>query len=306
VTARPDTVALDSGRVVRVVEEVTSSAPLSLRFWDWALDRPVRDGLVVRAQPASGGPITTARPSSSGVYGFVSLPTTGDAERGPVDHFPAVPDDYVVGVEDPRGRYVAMCLLLSAPVGGIQPAPGTLPPVDGQVPTLPGFAVFSAPSRPMPSGCLALRADLRDADRPVTGNPGVFQPAGHALVSVEVGAETWWGVADHTGRLLVVIPAPTMGPPAVGAGPRDLSEQSWPVEVRVHYERLADPVGGSAAFAFPGVPDFAGIADQAEATARFAGQAFTASTTVTLAFGVDQVIRTPQRSDLLVKAPAQP
>ena len=305
-TARPDTVVLDSGRVVHVVEEVTSSAPLGLRFWDWALDRPVRDGLLVRAQPASGGPVTAARPSSSGVYGFVSLPTTGDAERGPIERFPGVPDDYVVGVEDTHGRYVAMCLRLSAPVAGIQPAPGTLPPVDGQVPTVPGFGVFSASSRPVPAGCLALRADLRDADRPVTGQPDVFQPAGHALVSVEVGTESWWGVSDDTGGLLVVIPTPTMTPPAVGAGPLDLSEQGWEGTIRVHYERLADPSGGAAELPFPGVPDFAGIADQAAATAWFAGPDFTATATVTLAYGADQVVRTPQRSDLLVKAPAQP
>lgn len=297
-TARPDTVLMDSGRQVRVVEEITTSAPLGVRFWDWAVDRPVREGLLVRARPASGGRLATARPSSSGVYGFLTLPTTREAERGSIENF-GVPDDYVVGVWDAAGRYVPMCLTVAAPVAGVQPAPGTLPPVDGTSPSLPGFALFSAVTRPVPAGQLAVRLELRDADREAVGSPGSFDPAAHALVSVTVEGETWYGVSDAQGRVLLVAPTPTMAVPTAGGGPLDLNAQRWDVELRIHYDRLTRE-------AFPGIPDFADIADQPDATAKFTDTGFSVSHTAVLAYGEELAVTSPQRSDLLVKAPAHP
>lgn len=295
-SARPGRVPVDGRRVVDVAEELTTSAPLGVRFWDWALDRPVRDGLVVTAHPHGGGPSTTARPSSSGVYGFLSLPTTGAAERGPVAAFTDTPDAYVLQVSDASGRYVPMTLVVSAPVAGVQPAPGTLPEVDGESPALPGFPVFAAATRTVPPGHLGVRAELRDADRPVPGSADVFAAASHALVAVTVGGATWYGVSDAGGRVLVIVPAPTMAGPANGDGPLDLADRSWEVEVEIHYERLTGA----------GVPAFADIADQPTATARFADAAWTESHTFEKTYGDDLVVRSPQRSDLLVKAPAQP
>lgn len=297
-TTRPDTVLLDSGRQVRVVEEITSSAPLGVRFWDWAVDRPVRDGLLVRARPAGGGPLATARPSRSGVYGFLNLPTTREAERGSIDDF-GVPGDYVVGVWDAAGRYVPMCLTVAAPVAGVQPVPGALPPVDGTSPSLPGFALFSAATRPVPAGQLAVRFELGDADREVVGSPGSFDPAAHALVSATVEGETWYGVSDAQGRVLLVAPTPTMAAPTAGGGPLDLNGQRWDVELRIRYDRLTREE-------FPGVPDFAAIAAQADAAAKFTDVGFTASHTARLAYGEELAVTSPQRSDLLVKAPAHP
>ncbi len=307
-TVRPDPVLLDSGHQVDVLEELATSAPLGVRFWDWAMDRPVREGLLVRARPEAGGPVTTARPSSTGVYGFVSLPTTRDAERGSIDNFPSNPGTYLLGVSDTLGRYVAMSLSVAAPVAGVQPAPGTLPEVDGVSPSLPGFYLFASATRRVPPGYLAVRLDLSDAQRPVTGAAaGTFAPAAHALVEVAVvapgGDQTWYGVSDDRGRALVLAPAPPMAVPADGAGPLDLSGQQWSVRVRVHYERLTEQL---TAGDFPGVPDFADLADQADATANFAGAAYTPSTTETITYGEELVVNSPQRSDLLVKAPAHP
>jgi hypothetical protein len=291
-TARPNPVLLDSGWQVRVVDEVTASAPLGVRFWDWALSRPVREGLVVRARPRNGGPITTARPSSSGVYGFLSLPTTREAERGALEEFPA-PAAYALGVWDTLGRYVPMRISVSAPVAGVQPAPNTLPPVDGSSPDIPGFYLFAAATRPVPPGYLAVRLDLRDEELPVAGVEDTFQPARHVLVEATVEGETSYGVSDADGRVLVLAPTPPMAPPADGTGPSDLSARRWDVELRLNYERLA-------AEEFPGVPDFADIADQAEATATYPGGE-AASTTATVTYGEDLVVTSPQRSDLLVK-----
>ena len=291
-TARPDLVTLDSGRQVDVVEELTTSAPLGVRFWDWALDRPVRDGLLVRARPRAGGPVTTARPSSSGVYGFLTLPTTRGAEHGPVDEFTVHPEEYVLGVWDTFGRYVPMALTVAAPVAGVQPAPGTLPEVDGESPALPGFPLFAAATRTVPPGYPALRTDLCDQDLP---NPRVaddFGPAAHALVEVALAGETWFGLSDARGRALLIMPAPTM------TALTEMGDSSWEVEIRVHYERLV-------AEEFPGVPDFVDIAAQPDARAKYAG-ALALSTTAALTYGEELVVTTPQRSDLLVKAPAQP
>ena len=97
------------------------SAPLGLRFWDWALDQPVREGLVVRARPAAGGPVTTARPSSSGVHGFLSLPTTRDGRAGTDRRLRRPRRRTPSPSSTPRGRYVPMGLTVDAPVAGVQP-----------------------------------------------------------------------------------------------------------------------------------------------------------------------------------------
>lgn len=307
-TVRPDPVLLDSGRQVDVLEEHATSAPLGVRFWDWAVDRPVREGLLVRARPAAGGPVTTARPSSSGVYGFISLPTTRDAERGSIDGFPANPATYLLSVSDTFGRYVAMALSVAAPAAGVQPAVGTLPAVDGVSPSLPGYYLFASATRRVPPGYIAVRLDLSDAQRPVTGGAaGAFAPAAHALVEVTIvtqaGNQVWYGVSDNRGRALVLAPAPPMAAPANGAGPLDLNSQQWSVQVRVHYERLSEQL---TAGGFPGVPDFADLAGQADATANFAGAAYTSSTDKTITYGQELVVNSPQRSDLLVNPPAHP
>lgn len=289
---RPDPVLTDSVQV-DVVEEIVSSAPLGLRFWDWALDQPVRDGLVVRARPAAGGQVTTARPSSRGVHGFLSLPTTRAAERGPVADF----DDetaYDVSVVDSRGRYVTLGLSVDAPVAGVQPAPTVLPDLDEGPAVLPGFYLFSAATRAVPPGFVCVRLDLRDETRPVMGIVGAFAPAAHALVRVATDDAIWWGLSDSDGRALVLAPAPAFAAASDGDGPLDPTRQSWEAELEVRYGALPpDP--------FTGVPDFADIADQDVAAANHVGTTFTGSRAVDVEYGQALVVRSPGRSDLLVR-----
>lgn len=279
-TVRPDPVLTDRAQV-DVVEEVVTSAPLGLRFWDFALDQPVRDGLVVRARPAAGGQVTTARPSSSGVHGFLSLPTTRAAEQGPMADFDGE-TAYDVSVVDTRGRFVPMGLTVDAPVAGVQP------------PGLPGFFVFSASTRFVPPGFVGVRVDLRDETRPIVGADGEFAAAAHAMVRVETDDDIWWGQADAHGRALVLAPAPAFAAPSDGDGPLDPTSQSWEAELEVRYEALPPS-------AFSGVPAFADIADQDVATANHVGNTFTDSRAVDIEYGQVLVIRSPGRSDLLVR-----
>lgn len=292
---RPDPV--ETGRPVvgqvDVVEEIVASAPLGLRFWDWALDQPVRDGLLVRARPAAGGEATTARASSSGVHGFLSLPTTRDEELGPMSDFDGR-TAYTVSVVDRRGRFVPLGLTVDAPVAGVQPGPGTLTELDDGTATLPGFYLFSSATRVVPPGCVGVRIDLRDERQPIEGAAGQFAPAAHALVRVETDDDIWYGVADAQGRVLVVAPAPVFAAPAEGAQPLDPTSQSWSAALEVRYEAL--PAGGVT-----GVPDFADVADQAVARANHTSTTFTTSVAVDIEYGEVLVVRSPGRSDLLVR-----
>ncbi|WP_110240076.1 hypothetical protein [Nocardioides gilvus] len=280
-TARPDEVLLDDGRRVDVVEEVVRSAPLGLRFWDPATDRPVVEGLLVQAQPEAGGPISTARPSSSGVHGFGALPTTRDAEHGSVVDFGA-PVPYRVLVIDTRHRFVTMSLTTQAPVAGVQPVSSAVP----------GHPLFSSALRPVPAGQIAVRLDLRDESRPLVGSPDTYAPAAHALVVLTLEGAPRYAVADATGRALVLAPAPVFASPSGGSGPIDPQDQAWPAVVEVRYEALT-------ATGFPGVPDFSDIAGQAVSGAKYESVTST-SHAVDIEYGEALVVRSPGRSDLLV------
>lgn len=276
---RPGEVLLDDGRLVDVEEEVLRSAPLGMRFWDPALDRPVTTGLLVQAQPEGGGQISTARVSSSGVHGFGSLPTTRDAERGSVTDFTAALP-YRVLVVDTRHRFVTTALTVLAPAAGVQPTSSPLP----------GHALLSSALRPVPAGQVAVRLDLRDESRPVPGAPGVHAPAAHALVVVHLAGVVSYGLADAAGRVLVLTPAPVFASPS--GAPIAPHEQSWPAVIEVRYEALA-------ATGFPGVPDFSDIAAQAVSGAKYESVTST-SHVVDIEYGEALVVRSPGRSDLLV------
>lgn len=243
--------------------------PLGIRFWDPALDAAVDDGLAVwafRADALAGGGVRAFR-TASGVYAFEGLPGLADVER-PAPDAPAVPEDvasppfaadFVIAVRDERARFLPMAFTVRLPLATrglfLHDAPG-----GARVP------LFSAPTRAVPAGLSAVRAELWEVD----GADGP-RPAAHAALRVEGGGATWTGVADERGRALVVFPTPTatrlsLGSPPGAGGGGDVGAQSWPLVVRAAWDpaRLRFPLAGArgAAAALAAVPSVKSVLDE--------------------------------------------
>lgn len=199
-------------------------ALLGLRFIDQAVGQPVVGGLRATAAPTDQpGAAVAAVIGPSGVAGFHGLSGLADFEF-PADAFaaPSPPQTraFRVLIEDTLDRFLPAQFTVDLPLA---PPPGQAPLLD--------VPVFSAPTRPIPPGFGAIRAQLRDA-------PDGVRPVPHAAVRVQVGDASGTGLADRTGRVLVLVPTPVvdrlrLGSPP-GTGQRAFGPQTWPVTVRVH------------------------------------------------------------------------
>jgi hypothetical protein len=250
--------------------------PLGIRFWDPALDTAVDDGLAVWAFRADapglgaspGGGVRAVR-TKSGVYALEGLPGLAEFEHPAPDAPPgaaliASPPfaaDFVIAVRDERvpARFLPMAFTVRLPLATrglfLGDAPG-----GARVP------LFSAPTRPVPAGLSAVRAELLEID-----GPDAPRPAAHAALRVDVGGTTWTGVADERGRVLVVFPTPTairlsLGSPPGSGGGGDVAAQSWPLVVRAAWDpgRLRFPLAGTrgAAAAWADVPSIKSVLDE--------------------------------------------
>jgi hypothetical protein len=216
--------------------------PLGIRFWDLTQNLPIIDGLAVSLTLAnSNAPALPARLTRSGVYAFFGLPGLYAAEHsGSQGYGPPATYRYVITVQDLLGRYLPAVLVYTLDQTGAVLVQG--------VPDItPGARVaqmFSAVTRPVPPGVGAIRAQLVDG---ATG-----QPAAWAVLRVQIAgeAETWTGIADEAGRVLVLVPYPVMqvlqlgSPPGSGQG--NIAAQSWPVNVEAQYGpgQLSYPAAG--------------------------------------------------------------
>lgn len=289
-------------------ETVRAFTTIGIRFWDAALARPVTDGLDVLAfhRDSRDAPVR-ARRSPRGVYAFHGLPCLRDVEH-PRDESagvssPPAPVEFVMAVRDSLGRYLPMTFGVSLPL----PFRGTFPENDA-------VPLFSAPTRPIPPGLGAVRAELRDT--------GAGSPAAHALMRVKLGEGLWSGIADEAGRVLVVLPTPevehlTLGsPPGSGQGSPDTA--TWPITVTVNATQsaLRFPLAGAGpgAAAFVRIPSLKTVLeDQAEARVFAAADSAPASSlAATLPFAHELVLRTDRTSltedagRLLIAASASP
>jgi hypothetical protein len=187
-------------------DRIELTAPLAVRFWDEALAAPVRDGLVVTAEPVGGQQVIQASANLSGIYVFHRLP------------FQVQAGACVVSVTDRLNRFVPTRFTLTAP-GGLQTtvcAETDSPPRQRRF----GVPLFSSATRGLPPPMAVLRAWLWDRARE--------RPAAWALVEARVGdapAMVARGLADADGQVMIACPYPE------SAG---LLSQ-WPVRVEVAY-----------------------------------------------------------------------
>jgi hypothetical protein len=253
---------------VQVLEQLIRRAPLGLRFRDLTREAPVSDGLAVSAWPL-GRPAERREAvvsPASGVYGFRTLPGLGSYEAGerPADDWcgsppygSAVPAgelpelggiiggasappfaNFVVSVDDARGRYLPQTLFLCLPRERLLEVP-----------------LFSAPARPTPPGLGVVRAELweRSANR----------PAAWAMLTARADGETFVGLADARGMAVVFLPYARPLPPLAGSPPYGgaaLDQLQWPLRVEVFYQPAQQRrVAGRA------VPDTRSLLEQAAA-----------------------------------------
>jgi hypothetical protein len=237
---------------VDVLDRVTLVTPLGLRFVDDLTGTTIADGLAVSYE-GSAGP-ERAIVNRVGVHLVSGLPGLRAAEQGAGDAAywaaPPATGTVTVVVEDALGRFLAFRLEADVPFRGpffaACDSPLSPPGDHGSVP------LFSAPSRTVPAGLAALRLELWD----VQASP--LTPAAWAYVDVSVpgGERLGRGIADGQGRVLVCFPYPPL--PAAAGGPRALSAQTWPLQLRVRYSRLPES---------PSVPhDLCDLLAQAPAT----------------------------------------
>ena len=209
--------------------------PLGMRFWDFALDQTVDDGLRVFAvSPVPGLEPVAAVRTLSGVYAFQGLPGLRDIEypRGdssPISSPPhAIP--FVIVVCDLLRRYLPQVFTIDLPL----PYRGVF--LSNEVTSPPGAAarayLFSASTRVVPSGCATMRAQLWDK--------AADAPAPHGVLQVTVANNVWTGIADEKGMVALFFPYPllerlSLGSPP-GSGQGNIYNTTWPVAVQVRYQ----------------------------------------------------------------------
>jgi len=267
--------------------------PLGIRFWDLTLNLPVDDGLAVNLRLAnSNAPAVTAVRTRSGVYAFFGLPGLWAAEHpGPAGYGPTRTFRYIVTVQDLLGRYLPSVLVYTLDQSGALLVNGSPNPTPGA-----RLAhLFSAASRPVPPGVGAVRADLVDHD---TG-----EPAAWAVIQLQIAGqpETWTGIADDAGRLLVLVPYPVVqalqsgSPPGSGQG--SVSAQTWPVTIEALYspDQLSYPAASFKSTQWPwtDTPSLKDIFVNQQAAAIWSDATTSvAHLAATLQLGVDLVLST--------------
>lgn len=228
---------------VHVMERLSRVAPLGLRFVDEATHALIVDGLQVSAFP-EGQPAARQRSvvNRSGIHVLMDLPGLRDLEFGDeragddawwAAHSAQRP--YTVEVRDALGRFLPCAFRAALPRRKLfAPDCVSSPPsplaADDDGPSVP---LFSAPTRQAAVPLAVLRAELWDVDDD--------SPAAWALVeATEPGGATLRGMADEKGRLALFFqyPRPLDFSPGFSSpvGP-PLVEQTWPLQVRVHYTR---------------------------------------------------------------------
>lgn len=278
--------------------------PLGIRFWDAAQDAQVSDGLEVTAWP-EGMPLsaTIAFRTASGIYAFHGLPGLHDLEYpsgdpSPPDS-PPCPRRFIIEVLDRQQRFLPVAFSADLPYRGIYPTEGMSSPPQRR---LPGFYLFSAPTRPRTASLGIIRAQLEEK--------GTQNPAGYAVLAIGVpGNKTWYGLADERGCAAVFLPYPVFSGRSGGSSPVsspvEVREQHWDVSIRVQYDptALRFPAGSK-------IPDLRSVLNQAPgsiwSTLALQHEQPVTRLPAELIFGQELVVRTDSAPVLLISRAASP
>src|ERR1700755_2049331 len=155
------------------LETVARTTPLGLRCVDIATQSQVTTGLSVTAVPSDRrAREAQASLTRSGIYSLQGLPGMRDFEFSAEDSAPASPPvspsgrEFVVRVEDARGRYMPFSMILTLPRSKV-------------VTTY----LFSLPGRGLVPGLTVIRGSLRDSTRQLSD--GSLRPAAFARVEAQ-------------------------------------------------------------------------------------------------------------------------
>jgi hypothetical protein len=204
---------------------------------------------------------------------------------------------YVVTVQDQLGRYLPAAFVYTLDQTGAVLVGGV--PNDTRGARM--AYLFSAPTRADFPGVALVSAYLIDQD--------AGAPAASALVKIQVGndPETWVGVADESGRVLVPVPYPVaqrlqLGSPP-GSGQGSVANETWPISVTVQYspDKLSYPLANSPDIAWPWsvTPNLKDILENQQAATIWSGPATPSSQfDATLTLGQDLILRSSTGSPL--------
>jgi hypothetical protein len=267
-----------------VLEQVTYVAPLGLRFIDAATGQAI-GGLSVLAAPTSAPTRRTqAFANRVGIYVASGLHSLGEAERGSGDagfwSSPPALRRFTVEVSDQGRRFLPCQFELALPAHGLA-VPSCLLPTTPSDTEPAGVPLFSAPSRPIPAGLAAVRAEVWDE---ATGEPTAW-----ALLEVAgAGLPLARGLADERGRGVVIFPYPEPELFGIGSTPGGtaLLEQRWNLTLRV----FSTAHGG-----WGPAPDLCRVLEQSDTPPR-------SEVPVTLIYGQEAIVATKPGSTLLLPA----
>ena len=275
---------------VRVLEELTLTAPFGVRFWDVATGAPAEPGLKVTAfSPAVPELRFTAVANSRGVYSLSGLPGLRRFENSAGDDAswaanpPAVA--FTLQVEDPQQRYLPFRFSALLPFRGIY---GLLasPVSNALTPDATWIPIFSTPSRTVGGPSAVIHAQLAELKANLR-----WVPASWAMVTAQFqGSPVATGIADGGGIISLIapypeplnasLPSPITSP--LGAGRGKLTDQNWPVTVSVFYTPGLDPKR---------LPDLAVLLGQPAASAWRDTNHSTPAGGFTVQYGKDLVLR---------------
>lgn len=227
------------------LERIGRYAPLGIRFWDPAAGAPVVDDLEVTAMPPDRLELyRRAEITPSGIFAFHHLPgmrllEASDPDLPPGAHpFAASPPfsgRFLVSVRDRQERFQPCLFFVDLPYQGIYPTVSMSSPLGN----LPGFYLFSAPTRNPAANLAVVRAQLVER---VSG--GKFRPASFAVLEVQPPTgPAWPGIADERGSIAVFLPQPAFSPPPpqtspLTSPPSPARSVEWDLTVQV---RCASP-----------------------------------------------------------------
>jgi hypothetical protein len=228
----------------RVVETLVRVAPLGVGLWDVVAQRLVSDGISVRVFTVAQGRFVRpvdAVANRSGIFVPHGLGGAAVFDESARPRVTSPPQQFLVEVRDPEGRY-APFVLHAGPDRGLVMPPclrGLELPAQGESSPPPQAVyvpLFATPGRAVPAGMAVVRAALFDAH---TG-----QPAESAVLEVrDAGRLLALGVADEQGEAAAffaypeVAAPPAWSPPAPPSRPAPLAEQQWRLPIAVRYRR---------------------------------------------------------------------